>query len=221
MNVPSHRRLSWFTLTCGYGLFLVVMVSYLTNCSWIHLLDAWGQRQVLRFPHPQMTPVASFFTYLGQQQFTIILAGALVIGLILKKHLRWAIFLSQNIILGSLLNHVIKQLIQRPRPELTQLLPQGGYSFPSGHSSNSVLLYGTIWILFCYLGPKWRHRRWLVGLPILLALCIGISRVYLQVHFPTDVLAGWTSALGDLSLFYLISAKTYLPIQTTEPHWDQ
>lgn len=195
----------------GYLIFIITLISLKTNQIWIHTLDQWGHQSLQIFPHQIFDPIAIGITYLGQHEATIILALLLGIYLLFKHEHTLLIFLVQNICLGSLINHFIKLSIQRPRPDLHQILPQGGFSFPSGHSANSVLLYGTILIILGYLIKKRSKRMVLTGITIVLILLVGCSRVYLQVHYPSDVLAGWSSALGHLSLFYLLSRHFYLP----------
>ncbi|MFD1671203.1 phosphatase PAP2 family protein [Agrilactobacillus yilanensis] len=197
-----------------------MLISLLTNQSWIHQLDQWGHNQLQVFPHAQFNQIAIIITYLGQHEATIGLTLLVGAYLIWKKHYRWAIFLAQNIILGNLLNHIVKSIIQRPRPSLNQILPQNGYSFPSGHSANSVLLYSSILIILYYFIKSRTKRTILTVIAILIPILVGCSRVYLQVHYPSDVLAGWTSALGNLSLFYLLSRHFYLPRLPDVPQND-
>jgi len=98
---------------------------------------------------------------------------------------------------------VIKQIVRRPRPfvadpSITPLVRIGGFSFPSGHSSGTMLLYGTIIILASLYFKKASWRRSVIGLSILMILLTGYSRIYLQVHYPTDVLAGYMMAFTGL-----------------------
>jgi len=97
------------------------------------------------------------------------------------------------LISGGLLNMVLKDLFDRPRPVLVpHLLRVGNASFPSGHAMLSAVVYLT---LGAFLGNFLKQRRFKVyalGLALAVSCLIGITRVYLGVHYPTDVLAGWT-----------------------------
>lgn len=96
---------------------------------------------------------------------------------------------------GELLNHGLKQLFERPRPDL---VPHGAHvmtaSFPSGHALLSAVVYLTLAALLARLLPARRLRAWVMACAVTLTLAVGVSRVYLGVHWPSDVLAGW--ALG-------------------------
>ena len=96
---------------------------------------------------------------------------------------------------GALLwTNLLKHGFQRPRPDL---VPHGSYvyttSFPSGHSMLSAATYLTLGALLARVQPRRRMKIFLLGFAALLTLLVGISRVYLGVHWPTDVLAGWTA----------------------------
>ncbi|MCC9726261.1 phosphatase PAP2 family protein, partial [Streptococcus agalactiae] len=97
------------------------------------------------------------------------------------------------------------------RPTLTHLVFAGGYSFPSGHSMGTFMIFGSIIILLQYYMPKSIWNLLCQGTLGLLIFLIGLSRIYLGVHFPTDVLAGFILAYGILNLTaYIFLAKDWL-----------
>ena len=96
---------------------------------------------------------------------------------------------------GALLSTLAKTLVARPRPELVaHLVDVTSYSFPSGHAMSSAVTYLTLGVLLASAQRRKRIKAYLIGIALTLTLLIGASRVYLGVHWPTDVLAGW--ALG-------------------------
>lgn len=89
------------------------------------------------------------------------------------------------------LNQGLKLVFTRPRPTLwTPLIKETSYSFPSGHALGSLVLYGFLAYVFARWYP--RHAHWIYGLAVILISLIGLSRLYLGVHFPTDIVAGYS-----------------------------
>lgn len=105
---------------------------------------------------------------------------------------------------GLLVSLLLKRLFQRPRPEV---VPHLSYvyttSFPSGHSLLSTVVYLTLGVLVASVVPRWPVKIYVVSLAVLLCVMVGASRVFLGVHYPTDVLAGWTAGLTWALLCWL------------------
>jgi undecaprenyl-diphosphatase len=98
---------------------------------------------------------------------------------------------------GGLLSEVLKWWFARKRPEIVpHLVNVGSASFPSGHSLLAVVTYLTLGALLARFVRRRRSRTYCIVVSLLLALLIGLSRVYLGVHYPTDVLAGWSAGLA-------------------------
>lgn len=134
-------------------------------------------------------------TFFASRNF-ITVAGCLLISwfLLIRRH-RWHSLLVPVVALGSItLNLALKQFYHRPRP-LLPLVSASGLSFPSGHAMISSSFYGLL-IYLCYTYVRRPLWRWLlIGGLVLLIVLIGITRVYLRVHYATDVLAGFTAGL--------------------------
>ena len=113
--------------------------------------------------------------------------------LMLDGKKRWAILVVFAMVGGALLGVALKSLSDRPRPDL---VPHGSdvytTSFPSGHSTMAAVAYLTAAALLCRLYDRKRLQVYLITWAVLLTLAIGFSRIYLGVHWPTDVLGGWT-----------------------------
>jgi undecaprenyl-diphosphatase len=140
--------------------------------------------------------VMLFFTYLGRHEF-LIPANLLLIAyfLFIKKH-RWYSIKIPAIALSSLaLMFGLKRLFDRDRPLVPLLEQARGLSFPSGHALMSVTFYGLL-IYIVFKGFKNKAFKWtLIGLLLLLILTIGFSRIYLRVHYASDVIAGFCVGL--------------------------
>jgi undecaprenyl-diphosphatase len=155
---------------------------------------------------PELQESARDITALGGAtvltMITLITGGFLLLDG--KKHM--AIFLFASIAGGLLLSTMLKSLYQRPRPEL---VPHGSYvtsaSFPSGHSMLSAITYLTLGALLARSQQRKRLKAYFLLIGGLLTFLVGLSRVYLGVHWPTDVLAGWTAGASWAILSWLIA----------------
>ena len=107
---------------------------------------------------------------------------------------------------GVLINVLLKHLFDRPRPELVpKLMRAESASFPSGHSLLSAVVYLTLGALLSRLVHRKRARVYIITMALSLSFIVGLSRIYLGVHYPTDVLAGWTVGLVWAVLCWLVA----------------
>lgn len=146
------------------------------------------------------------FTALGGVSVLTLLT-ILAVGLLLaQRKWRRALFLAGAISGGALLNAGLKIGFARPRPELVaHLVKVHDLSFPSGHAMNSAVVYLTLGVLLARAENGRGVKAYIVGGAILLTLLVGCSRVYLGVHYPTDVLAGWTVGASWATLCWLVA----------------
>ena len=135
---------------------------------------------------------------------------AITIGTLIfvkNKKVGWCI--ASNLLITTLLNQLFKNIIQRPRPDGYRLIAESGYSFPSGHSMVSMAFYGFI-IYLIYKYVKNKYIKWgLITLLSILIITIGISRIYLGVHYTSDVLAGFLISISYLILYTNIINKLF------------
>ena len=114
-----------------------------------------------------------------------------------------------NLIIIFFINQLLKRIIERPRPEGFRIVEELGYSFPSGHSMVSMAFYG-FFIYLIYNKVQNRYIKWIsISLLTLLIILIGISRIYLGVHYASDVLAGFLLSISYLGLFTHIIKTSY------------
>jgi undecaprenyl-diphosphatase len=143
---------------------------------------------------PQLDQLMYFITFLASEQSLVVLTSVAALVALMAGRPRSAVLVVLAVVAGTLFFELVKLLVQRPRPLLEDArIVQGGFSFPSGHSTVAATFYGTL----AYLVIRTlRQTRWqvLVGAATgLLVLAIGVSRIYLGVHYPSDVLAGWAA----------------------------
>ena len=144
------------------------------------------------------TPIAKFITNFGGAIFLIILTVVLVI-LIKNKKIGLSIF--SNLVIITVLNHLLKRVLQRPRPTEYRIIEETGYSFPSGHSMVSMAFYGyLIYLIYKYVKNK--YIKWSSIVLLSLLICsIGISRIFLGVHYTSDVLGGFFISISYLVIY--------------------
>ncbi|MGE3931497.1 MAG: phosphatase PAP2 family protein [Hyphomonadaceae bacterium] len=115
-----------------------------------------------------------------------------------------ALLVAGAVISGTVLSEAMKSLFDRPRPDLVAHLAETqSASFPSGHALVSAVAYLTIAALLARLLPRRRLKALVLTFGIVLTVLIGVSRVYLGVHWPTDVLAGWSLGAAWAALWWL------------------
>jgi undecaprenyl-diphosphatase len=120
---------------------------------------------------------------------TMIVAGYLL----LQRRPRSAALLVVAVAGGVIIGTLLKDLYERPRPDVVpHLVEVLSESFPSGHSVVAAVVYPTLGAVLARVTESARVRIYLVAVGVLLALVVGVTRVYLGVHYPSDVLAGWT-----------------------------
>ncbi|WP_010184482.1 phosphatase PAP2 family protein [Sphingomonas sp. PAMC 26605] len=132
-------------------------------------------------------------TALGGPTVLVLVAAATAGLLIVQRHWLTLALVLGGTISGSLVVTAVKALIGRTRPAVTDhLVAAYDASFPSGHAANSACVYLTLALLLLQITEHRAVRRYGLGAALLLVAAIGFSRVYLGVHWPSDVLAGWT-----------------------------
>ncbi len=142
---------------------------------------------------PWVEELGRDFTALGGIGVMALVTIAAIGLLSIERRYRAVVLIVVAVAGGLVLSSVLKHLFSRPRPDL---VPHGSVvytaSFPSGHSMMSAVTYLTLGALLARVQTRKRLKAYLLSVAIVLTLLVGISRVYLGVHWPTDVLAGWT-----------------------------
>ena len=153
---------------------------------------------VLSMRNDILTIIFKIITNLGGAYCLIIIA---ILCAIFIKNKKIAFAIPINLILSTMLNLVLKNIVERPRPIGYRLIDETGYSFPSGHSMISAAFYGLI-IYFIWKNVKNTKLKYISCILLsLLILFIGISRIYLGVHYASDVIGGFTIYIAYLIIF--------------------
>ena len=192
-----EKNVKWIALFICLVLAIGIAEDVLDNE--IYRLDVIGYNFISDYIiSDNITPIVKVITQFGGATFLIALATILLMAIKDKKKgfLIWI-----NLASSALLNQILKHIIQRPRPDEYRIVDASGYSFPSGHSMVSAAFYGFL-IYLIYKNVKNKYLKWgLIGGLGLLIILIGTSRIYLGVHYTSDVLAGFLIAISYLIIF--------------------
>lgn len=167
--------------------------------------DTWVNTQL------QNTLLASIFTIItyALSPWVLIIGSLLLLCILYKKHTRHALLLIMSLAGGWISKELIKQFIQRARPE-NALIEVSGYSFPSGHATIAAIVFTVIIYAFKDNIPNNALKNLFIAGNILLLLLTGFSRIYLRVHWASDIIAGFV-----LGIFWVMLA---LLVQKAWPH---
>ena len=157
---------------------------------------------------PWVEDLARDITGVGGAGILTLLTAATAGFLALQRKRHLALYVLAAVASGALLSTLLKMGFDRPRPGL---VPHGQIvytsSFPSGHSMLSAIAFLTLGALLASSQTNFRLRAYLIGVAVFLTVLVGVSRVYLGVHWPTDVLAGWTAGAAWALLCWALAEK--------------
>lgn len=129
---------------------------------------------------------------------------AVVAYLVAVRRLGTAFFVLFALGGGQILSSLLKLAVDRPRPDLvSHLVEVSTLSFPSGHAMGAVLTYGTLGVLAADMAPGRAAKACVLAFAVAMTLLVGFSRIYLGVHWPTDVVAGWCAGFAWAALCWL------------------
>lgn len=174
--------------------------------SFITIIDETIYNLIIKMLNTNVTAVMMFISYLGSAVTLITFSIAF---LILFKNKKNPKFIILNLALVFILSRILKLIVARPRPQVLKLVLENGYSFPSGHSMVSIGFYGfLIYLIYKNIKNKKIKYPLIIFLSVLI-LFIGVSRIYLGVHYATDVIGGFIIGFIYLVVFikYLYNRK--------------
>jgi undecaprenyl-diphosphatase len=188
------------SLVCWAGFAAVVAAVETGHTAWFDSagLELWRTGPDLRPAGPPwLLEAVRDFTALGGVLLRHLLVLAALTALLFLRLRREAVVLAGTVVGGWVVNSLVKALVGRPRPTIVPHLTEaGGASFPSGHSFNSAVVFLAIALAFAAMSPRQSVRITIVVSAVVVSLLVAASRVWLGVHFPSDVTAGWLGGAG-------------------------
>jgi len=226
----AHQFRRLFGTSRMAGLLLVAVLLAASAVVWFFLLllaqvvtgggITGTDTRVINLVTTLRTPTADHVFYaitlLGAAETITVIAGITILFALLLTRYEDALLIALAVAAASGFFTLVKLLVHRPRPPLEDAVyVQSGFSFPSGHSTVSAALYGTLAYLLIR-GLRSEASKALIGtVAALLIFAIGLSRVYLGVHYPSDVLAGW--AAGIFWMLLVVAAEDLWPPVARKP----
>lgn len=217
-----RRRLERHELTWLIGGFVVCVLLYAFVAlagevmeGDTHALDT-RILQALRKADDPSTPLGPAWlraalldlTAVGGPTVIILVVGAVAGFLCLQTRYRTAMVVVAAAVSGEVVNMLLKQLFMRPRPDVVpHLRDVASASFPSGHAMESAIVYLTLGVMLMRVAERRITKLYCLGIAVLVTFLVGSSRVYLGVHYPTDVLGGWMLGFLWASICWLTEQR--------------
>lgn len=196
--------------TVAYFSFITVLLGcYIFIFA--ELADRLKERELERFDNAliefiqgmisdRLTFIMKVITYFGSVTWLTIAAIIVSLVLAIYQKKRYAVFILFSSGAGALFNLLLKSIFKRERPDLLPIIVAPGFSFPSGHAMASLIFYGALAIILVKISTP-VYLDWIFGgFCALVILLIGISRIYLGVHYPSDVIAGFAAGGAWLTI---------------------
>lgn len=184
------------------GLFILDLILVLT--SNISAFDNAIYKFIISFKSDTLTDILKIISFLASTKVIIIFNIIIAIIVLISKRTNMLLITISSISSG-VINNLVKYIIKRDRPFGIALVQENFYSFPSGHSMISVLFYGMI--IYMLIEHNFKYKKILIPLISIYILLVGISRIYLGVHFASDVLGGYLLASCILLILTMIHEK--------------
>ena len=187
---------------------LFIILAIFVNCGLTKQIDNIVYSLIQNIQTNQITEILKIITNIGGIPSLFFIALFLSIILFICKKRKQGIAILLNLLMSSSMYIILKNIFQRPRPEaVEQLISETGHSFPSGHTTNNVAFYGfAIYLIYENVKNK-KVRNLLIILLSIMPILIGFSRIYLRVHYFSDVLAGIIVGTISITIFVTFICK--------------
>lgn len=185
-------------MVCSLSLIIFIILSILVLTKKDIFLDSFVYEFISKYITDNLTSIVKCLTYIGSG---IVVIGITIFVFIFFKNKKYSLYMTINLVLITILQLILKSVFSRERPTDINLIEETGYSFPSGHSLTAMAFYGFIIYLIHISNISKRSKIILTTLFTVLIIVTGLSRVYLGVHYFTDVCGGFTFSLAYLIIY--------------------
>ena len=197
------KYIKW--IICFLCLVIFIVLCYLVKTKNEIVLDSVVYNFISKFINDDLTKLVKIITFLGGAVFVI---SSTIVLLLSLKNKKIGLFMVINLIIITIFQYLLKAIFGRARPTDINLIEETNFSFPSGHSLTAMAFYG--FVIYLIYKSNLKHKKIYIIILGMLILLIGLSRVYLGVHFITDVLGGFAFSLFYLIIFIQITKKHLL-----------
>lgn len=196
----------WHAITVFIAFLLFSILTGLVFAGRTEAVDQAIYEFVFQFYAPWVTELAKILSFIGSARF--IIGGLVLLLIIAQTRTRYGIWLAVTAGCAALLNSTMKDIFQRSRPTVNPLVVEKSFSYPSGHSMSNMALYTMLALLLITYLKGSRARIPAAAASIVMALLIGLSRIYLGVHYPSDVAGGFLMGFVIALTIYAVFFKT-------------
>ncbi|QAT63186.1 phosphatase PAP2 family protein [Acidilutibacter cellobiosedens] len=194
-----NRRKIWFVIV---PIILFVMLAICLKAEIVTRFEGWAYEEASENMSSALTLVMKGITHLGDPAVIIIFCLTLFIRSKTRKNI--ALPVSIAVMSSAVLNITLKHIFARSRPNILQLISETGYSFPSGHAMNNASLYVMLILLIWKYDESTSLKIIFSSICIILTVLIGWSRIYLGVHYASDILGGWLFGFALSTFVYFL-----------------
>lgn len=197
-------RKHWKPIIFAISIMIFVVITSLFLSEKIHVFDDYIFSRISKLRTEPLTVIFKIITFFCSTEFLLF---STIVIMVFSKKKKNAFYIALNVLICFLLNQLLKNIFVRTRPEDIGLITEVGYSFPSGHSMVSLAYYGFFIYLIYHMNIKHNRKIMYCLLLALLTLLIGVSRIYLGVHYASDVLAGFACSMAYLIIYIKLFYK--------------
>lgn len=201
MIIIKKNRIRCIILGLCLILFITIMIFVVIKKDLY--IDEYVYSLISKLRSSDMTNIIKIITNIGG---TIIITVVTILSLFIFRNKKINICIILNLLGIFILNNVlIKNIIARDRPSGINIIEENGYSFPSGHTAISTVVYGyLIYLIYNYVSNK-KLKYVLISILSIIILVVGLTRIYLGVHYTSDVLGGYLLGISYLLMFTYVT----------------